>query len=74
MFETVMCSKCGMLDISEDDEQNLRCGSSVGYFTGRSHKGMPVVREVDHIKRIYHGLEAVGCLCDPLLTISVYLD
>lgn len=74
MLATVMCRKCGSLDISEDDEQDVRCGSSVGYFAGKSHMGLPVVREVDEFRRVYHGPESLGCTCDPLLTIPVYLD
>ena len=74
MLATVMCRKCGSLDISEDDEQDVRCGSSVGYFAGQSYMGLPVVREVDEVKRVYHGPESLGCTCDPLLTIPVYLD
>jgi len=72
LYATTMCRKCGMLDISEQDEEDVQRGSSVGFFAGRSHRGWPVVRELD-TRRIYHGPDAVGCECDPLLTIPVYL-
>jgi hypothetical protein len=79
MLLTSMCRKCGMLDITGDDEYDTRCGSSIGYFVGESHMGLPVVREVtvvsnNTIKRIYHGPEARGCDCSELNTIRVYLD
>ena len=74
MLATVMCRKCGSLDISQDDEQDVRCGSSVGYFAKKSYRGLPVVREVDQFRRVYHGPESLGCSCDPLMTIRVYLE
>jgi len=74
MLLTSMCRRCGMLDITGDDEYDTRCGSSLGFFVGESYMGLPVVREVHNIKRIYHGPEAVGCNCSELDTIPVYLD
>lgn len=74
MLATVMCRRCGAVDISDDDEQDTRRGSSVGYFAGKSYMGLPVVREVDEFKRVYHGPESLGCSCDPLMTIPVYLE
>lgn len=74
MLLTSMCRKCGMLDITGDDEYDTRCGSSIGYFVGESHMGLPIVKEARNIKRIYHGPEARGCDCSELNTLRVYLD
>lgn len=73
MFQTIMRRRCGMLDMTGYDEQDVRSCSSIGRFTGRSYHDLPVVEEVPDIQRIYHGPDAVGCQCDPLLTIPVRL-
>ena len=73
MHSSDICRKCGELNATMMAERNQPV-SSVGYFVGRSHNGLPLVREIELPRRIDRGPHALGCDCDPLERIACFVE